>query len=183
MRVREGEGPAEPKPVRNTGSAGASPSLAQRRTCPRVATTRLPVKNGAGMSEFPAQQVLEEAARFHQAGQLGEAISRYRQILQSRPSHVEAMLRLGIALHQHNRSDEAVGWLEKAVQLVGDKAWTVGTGGVNETTVIPIAKTGVKQIAIGGIVHSAAVIDISIDIGEMKVSAKREIAKERAMAS
>ena len=73
--------------------------------------------------------------------------------------------------------------LEKAVQLVGDKAWTVGTGGVNETTVIPIAKTGVKQIAIGGIVHSAAVIDISIDIGEMKVSAKREIAKERAMAS
>ena len=69
--------------------------------------------------------------------------------------------------------------LAQAVQIVGDRAWTVGTGGVNEDTVVPIAKTGVKQIAIGGIVHSAKVIDISIDIGDMKASAKRDIAKAR----
>lgn len=69
--------------------------------------------------------------------------------------------------------------LEKAVKLVGDKAWTVATGGVNEQTVVPIARTGVKQIAIGGIVHSAKVIDISMDIGEMKDSARRDIAREK----
>lgn len=72
--------------------------------------------------------------------------------------------------------------LAKAVKLVGDKGWTVATGGVNEDTVVPIAKTGVRQIAIGGIVHSAKVIDISIDIGEMKASARRDIARERASA-
>jgi nicotinate-nucleotide pyrophosphorylase (carboxylating) len=66
--------------------------------------------------------------------------------------------------------------LAEAVKIVGDKAWTVGTGGVNEETVVPIAKTGVKQIAIGGIVHSAKVVDISIDIGQLKASALRDIA-------
>lgn len=69
--------------------------------------------------------------------------------------------------------------LAKAVKLVGSKAWTVATGGVNEETVVPIARTKVKQIAIGGIVHSAKVIDISIDIGKMKPSAKRDIAREK----
>jgi nicotinate-nucleotide pyrophosphorylase (carboxylating) len=70
--------------------------------------------------------------------------------------------------------------LQEAVQIVGDKAWTVGTGGVNEQTVVPIARTGVKQIAIGGIVHSAKVVDISIDIGDLKASAIRDIARARA---
>lgn len=70
--------------------------------------------------------------------------------------------------------------LKKAVKLVGDRAWTVATGAVNEETVVPIAETGVKQIAIGGIVHSAKVVDISIDIGELKQSAVRDIARAKA---
>lgn len=71
--------------------------------------------------------------------------------------------------------------LSKAVAMVGDKAWTVATGGVSEETVIPIAQTGVKQIAIGGIVHSVKVVDISIDIGNLKASAIRDINKERGV--
>ena len=70
--------------------------------------------------------------------------------------------------------------LKKAVALVGDKAFTVATGAVNEDTVVDIAKTGVNQIAIGGIVHSVKVVDISIDIGELKDSAKRDIRLARA---
>jgi nicotinate-nucleotide pyrophosphorylase (carboxylating) len=70
--------------------------------------------------------------------------------------------------------------LREAVSLVGDKAWTVATGGVDETTVVPIARTGVKQIAIGGIVHSVKVLDISLDIGNLKQSAVRDIALARA---
>lgn len=75
-----------------------------------------------------------------------------------------------------------LGTLAKAVKLVGDKAWTVATGGVNEETVVPIARTGVKQIAIGGIVHSAKVIDISMDIDKMKPSAIRDITREKRKA-
>jgi nicotinate-nucleotide pyrophosphorylase (carboxylating) len=69
--------------------------------------------------------------------------------------------------------------LAEAVRIVGDKAWTVGTGGIDETTVVSVAKTGVKQIAIGGIVHSAKVLDISIDIGDLKASARRDIARAK----
>jgi nicotinate-nucleotide pyrophosphorylase (carboxylating) len=70
--------------------------------------------------------------------------------------------------------------LAQAVAVVGDKAFTVATGAVNEETVVDIAKTGVDQIAIGSIVHSVEVVDISIDIGEMKASAKRDIRLARA---
>jgi nicotinate-nucleotide pyrophosphorylase (carboxylating) len=70
--------------------------------------------------------------------------------------------------------------LTEAVAVVGDKAFTVATGAVNEETVVDIAKTGVDQIAIGSIVHSVEVVDISIDIGEMKASAKRDIRLARA---
>ena len=65
--------------------------------------------------------------------------------------------------------------LTQAVALVGDQAYMVATGGVTESTVIDIAKTGVGHIAIGGIVHSGNVLDISIDIGGLKDSAKRDI--------
>lgn len=68
----------------------------------------------------------------------------------------------------------------EAVTVVGDRAWTVATGGIDENTVVPYAKTGVKQIAIGGLVHSVNVVDISIDIGDMKASARRDIARAQA---
>ncbi|MDA3039140.1 MAG: carboxylating nicotinate-nucleotide diphosphorylase [Actinomycetota bacterium] len=69
--------------------------------------------------------------------------------------------------------------LRQAVALVGGRAYTVATGGVNESTVIEIAKTGVGHIAIGGIVHSGNVLDISIDIGGLKDSAKRDISRAK----
>ena len=66
--------------------------------------------------------------------------------------------------------------LREAVQLIGDKAFKEATGGVGEESIVPICQTGVDQIAIGSIVHSVEVVDISIDIGEIKASAKRQIA-------
>lgn len=70
--------------------------------------------------------------------------------------------------------------LRQAVALVDGRAYTVATGGVTEATVIDIAKTGVGHIAIGGIVHSGNVLDISIDIGGLKDSAKRDITRAQA---
>ena len=63
--------------------------------------------------------------------------------------------------------------LTDAVKLVDGRAYTVATGGVTEQTVIDIAKTGVDHIAIGGIVHSGDVLDISIDIGAAIIAALR----------
>lgn len=72
--------------------------------------------------------------------------------------------------------------MRDAVKIIGDKAFKEATGGVDEDMIVPICQTGVDQIAIGGIVHSVTVVDISIDIGTMKASAKRDIAKEKAGA-
>lgn len=65
--------------------------------------------------------------------------------------------------------------LRKAVEIIGDKAFKDASGGVTEKTVVPIAQTGVDQIAIGGLTNSVEVVDISIDVGEMKASTKRTI--------
>jgi len=73
--------------------------------------------------------------------------------------------------------------LIQSVALVGDRAYTVATGGISEATVIEVAKTGVNHIAIGAIVHSGDVLDISIDIGELKASARRDIDRARKIAS
>jgi small subunit ribosomal protein S4 len=73
--------------------------------------------------------------------------------------------------------------LIQSVALVGDRAYTVATGGISEATVIEVAKTGVNHIAIGGIVHSGDVLDISIDIGDLKASARRDIDRARKTAS
>ena len=70
--------------------------------------------------------------------------------------------------------------VREAVTLVGDRAYTVAAGGISEETVVEFAKTGVNHIAIGGIVHSGNVLDISIDIGGLKDSAKRDIRRARA---
>jgi nicotinate-nucleotide pyrophosphorylase (carboxylating) len=69
--------------------------------------------------------------------------------------------------------------LRKAVALADGKAYMVATGGVTEATMVEIAKTGVGHIAIGGIVHSGNVLDISIDIGGLKDSAKRDIRRAK----
>ena len=72
--------------------------------------------------------------------------------------------------------------LREAVALVGTRAYKVATGGVTEENVVEIAKTGVDHIAIGGIVHRGDVLDISIDIGALKASARRDIRRALGQA-
>ncbi len=67
--------------------------------------------------------------------------------------------------------------LRDAVKLIDKRVFCEATGGVTEETVVEIAQTGVDQIAVGAIVHSVNVLDISIDIGDMKDSARRDIRK------
>ena len=53
--------------------------------------------------------------------------------------------------------------LRAAVGLVGSKAATEASGGINLQTVRAVAETGVDYISVGAITHSARAVDIALD--------------------
>ncbi len=53
--------------------------------------------------------------------------------------------------------------LHEAVRIVGRKAKTEASGGVNLQTVRGIAETGVDYISVGALTHSARAVDIGLD--------------------
>jgi nicotinate-nucleotide pyrophosphorylase (carboxylating) len=53
--------------------------------------------------------------------------------------------------------------LQAAVKMVGGRALTEASGGVNLTTVRAIAETGVDLISVGALTHSAQVLDLGLD--------------------
>ncbi|MEI7731634.1 MAG: carboxylating nicotinate-nucleotide diphosphorylase [Verrucomicrobiota bacterium] len=53
--------------------------------------------------------------------------------------------------------------LRRAVGLVGGRAKTEASGGVNLKTVRAIARTGVDYISVGALTHSAPAVDIALD--------------------
>ncbi len=58
--------------------------------------------------------------------------------------------------------------MNQAVELVNGRALLEASGGINEETIIAVAKTGIDFISVGSITHSFKSLDISLDIGEMK---------------
>lgn len=75
--------------------------------------------------------------------------------------------------------------MREGLKLVNGRAMVEASGGINEETIVPIAELGVDVISIGDLTHSVKSIDISLDMSEMKPSAKRTIArlKEKAASS
>ncbi|HEY8749214.1 MAG TPA: tetratricopeptide repeat protein [Tepidisphaeraceae bacterium] len=61
--------------------------------------------------------IYEQAVRNHRAGQLAQAESLYRQVLESAPGHADAMHMLGILAHQAGNSPDAVELLGRAVEI------------------------------------------------------------------
>ena len=53
--------------------------------------------------------------------------------------------------------------LHQAVKMVGGRALTEASGGVNLTTVRAIAESGVDLISVGALTHSASVLDLGLD--------------------
>ena len=58
----------------------------------------------------------------------------------------------------------------QAVEMIKGQALVEASGGVNLLTIENIAKTGVDIISVGAITHSVMALDISLDIGEIKVN-------------
>jgi nicotinate-nucleotide pyrophosphorylase (carboxylating) len=52
--------------------------------------------------------------------------------------------------------------LKEAIKMVNNSVETEASGGITETTIIPIAETGVDFISVGALTHSAKSIDLSL---------------------
>ncbi len=58
--------------------------------------------------------------------------------------------------------------MRQAVEMIGGRAVTEASGGIDHTTVAAIAATGIDVISIGALTHTIKALDISLDIGEIK---------------
>ena len=58
--------------------------------------------------------------------------------------------------------------MRQAVEMIGGRAVTEASGGIDRTTVAAVAATGIDVISIGALTHTIKALDISLDIGEIK---------------
>lgn len=58
--------------------------------------------------------------------------------------------------------------MKEAVKIIDGRALVEASGGVNEESIISVAKTGVDMISVGALTHSIKSLDISLDVGEIK---------------
>jgi nicotinate-nucleotide pyrophosphorylase (carboxylating) len=70
--------------------------------------------------------------------------------------------------------------IKEGLKLVGGRAMTEASGGINESTIVPIAETGVDIISVGDLTHSIKALDASLDVKDIKPSAQRQISRARA---
>jgi len=63
------------------------------------------------------EQLLQQAQYYQQSGFLGNAEVLYKSILQSSPKHPDALHYLGLLYHQQGRSDQALSYIEKSIQI------------------------------------------------------------------
>lgn len=70
--------------------------------------------------------------------------------------------------------------IREGLKIVGGRAITEASGGINETTIVPIAESGVDVISVGDLTHSVKAVDISLDVRDIKPSAIRTIERLRA---
>lgn len=71
-----------------------------------------------------AVEQLREAASLHQAGELGEAIVRYQQVVLAFPNAANVLSDLGVALRASGRADAAIACYRKAIALGHKSAGT-----------------------------------------------------------
>ena len=64
-------------------------------------------------------EMLEQAVAHHQAGCLKSAVHLYRQIIRACPQHADALHLLGVAAHQKNDHEQAIGYISRAIGIRG----------------------------------------------------------------
>ncbi len=74
------------------------------------------------MTQMSVGDAMRLALERHQAGELDDAEHVYRAVLESQPTHAEAMHLLGVIEQQRGRHVEAIALFERAIQLRPDAA-------------------------------------------------------------
>ncbi|CAA7599922.1 nicotinate phosphoribosyltransferase/nicotinate-nucleotide diphosphorylase (carboxylating) [Acididesulfobacillus acetoxydans] len=69
--------------------------------------------------------------------------------------------------------------MRQAVALVGHRALVEASGGIHEGNLREVAETGVDVISLGALTHSVKVLDFSLDVGQIKPSARRRWQAEK----
>ena len=121
------------------------------------------------------------------AGNISNAIG----ILRSRAQHtfkieveceslamVQEALDCGVEIIMFDNMD--LDEMRAGLKLVNKRAITEASGGVNESTVVAIAETGVDVISVGDLTHTVKAVDISLDVKDIKPSAMRTIERLKA---
>ncbi|MBJ3777394.1 carboxylating nicotinate-nucleotide diphosphorylase [Acuticoccus mangrovi] len=92
---------------------------------------------------------------------------------------VEEALAAGVEIIMFDNMD--LDEMKVALKLVNGRALCEASGGINETTIVPIAEIGVDIISIGDLTHTVKALDISLDVKDIKPSAHRTIGRLKAV--
>jgi len=93
-------------------------------------------------------------------------------------AQVEEALGCGVEVIMFDNMD--LDEMASAQKLVAGRAMTEASGGINESTIVPIAETGVDIISVGDLTHTVKALDISLDVRDIKPSALRMIDRLKA---
>jgi len=67
----------------------------------------------------PVAESLHKAITHHQAGDLEQAETLYHEIIRRDPGHSDALHLLGVASHQRRRNEDAVNYINRAIEING----------------------------------------------------------------
>jgi len=94
---------------------------------------------------------------------------------------VQEALDCGVEVIMFDNMD--LGEIKEGLKLTKGRGMTEASGGINESTIVPIAETGVNIISVGDLTHSITAIDLSLDVKDIKPSARRTIERLRVAGS
>jgi len=69
--------------------------------------------------------------------------------------------------------------MREAVVFIGKRVPVEASGGIRESNIVEIAKLGVDVISVGDLTRNVQTVDVSLDVGEIKPSALRQIREGR----
>ncbi len=85
------------------------------KQCCLASAARRPA-GGRPTTGLPIPQVLRNAVELQRAGQLDEARLLYRQVLEARPEHAQALLLSGMLAYEQGRHDEAADSIRRSIR-------------------------------------------------------------------
>lgn len=66
--------------------------------------------------------------------------------------------------------------MREAVAFIAKRVPVEASGGIRESNIVEIARLGVDVISVGDLTRNVQTVDVSLDVGEIKASARRQMA-------